>query len=251
MDLFQNPQASHEHSLKTLESISAYDDFMDGLSVICDMGCGHGLDISWWANATYVDDDNNTQKRNYKCFGVDLDTSRVTNRPPNLRLLTSDFETNQKIKPIDLLWSHDSFRYATNPLGTLKLWNQQMSTNGMIVLMVPQMVNIVYNSPVVRTFPGSYFSYNITNLLYMLAVNGFDCKDGHFIKYPNDAWIHCVAYKSDIEPMDPKSTNWYDLANKGLLPDTADKCIEKYGYLRQELLQTHWLNGQYIDWSKV
>ena len=169
----------------------------------------------------------------------------------NLKLKNADFENPLNIKKIDLLWSHDSFRYATNPLATLNLWNQQMTDNGMIVLIVPQMVNIVYNKPVVRTFPGSYFSYNITNLIYMLAVNGFDCKDGHFVKYANDPWIHCVAYKSEHTPMDPKTTSWYDLALKGLLPDTADKCVDQFGYLRQEMLQTHWLNGQYIDWSKV
>jgi hypothetical protein len=251
MDMFQTPQASHEHSLKILESIAAYDDFMDGLSVICDMGCGSGLDITWWANAVYIDDDGVPKKRNYKCYGVDLDTARVVDHPKNLKLIKSDFETAQKIKSIDLLWSHDSFRYAVNPLETLRLWNQQMTSNGMIVLTVPQMVNIVYNKPVVRTFPGSFFNYNITNLIYMLAVSGFDCKDGHFVKYPNDPWVHCIAYKSEHSPMDPKKTSWYDLVVKGLLPDSADRCIDQYGYLRQEELQTHWITGHFVDWSKV
>jgi len=252
MDLFQSPGASHQHSLQTIESIAAYDDFMDSLNVICDMGCGNGLDILWWANATYIDDSDKKQPRNYKCYGVDLNTSMVADCPDDMRLITQDFEEPLRNMPlIDLLWCHDSFRFATNPLNTLGVWNQQVNDNGMICLTVPQTVNIVYNKTVTRTFPGCYYSYNITNLLYMLAVSGFDCKDGHFVKYPNDPWIHCVAYKSEHVPMDPKKTSWYDLVSKGLLPDSADKSIDKYGYLKQEDLQTHWLNGQFIDWSKV
>lgn len=251
MDLFQSPDASHEHSLRTLTNIAAYDDFMDGLEVICDMGCGHGMDITWWANATYLDDRDKVQPRNYRCFGIDLDTSRVVDRPSNLKLIKKDFEHELKILKIDLLWSHDSFRYATNPLATMKLWNEQMNENGMIVLIVPQTTNIVYNKPVTRTFSGNYFSYNITNLIYMLAVSGFDCKGGHFMKVANDPWIHCIAYKSEHAPMDPKITSWYDLSAKGLLPDSADACIDKHGYLKQEELQTHWISGHYIDWSKV
>lgn len=251
MNLFQTPEASHQHSLQTLESIAAYDDFMDNLRTICDMGCGNGLDISWWANASYLDDDDRRRPRGYKCVGVDLNTTAVASSVPNLKLISQDFEEPLRIPPIDLLWCHDSFRYATNPLATLKLWNTQMHENGMICLIVPQTINIVYNKPVVRTFSQCYHNYTITNLLYMLAVNGFDCRDGHFVKYPNDPWIHCVAYKSEHNPMDPKKTSWYTLSEMNLLPESADKCIAKAGYLKQEELQTHWLNGQYIDWSKV
>lgn len=252
MNLFESPEASHQHSLRTLELIAGYDDYLDKLSVICDMGCGAGLDLMWWANLTYLDTEDREVRRNYKCIGVDLNTAAVpTPTPKNVVLVNRDFDLKATASGIDLLWSHDSFRYSTNPLHTLKIWNEQMNVNGMMVLIVPQMVNIVYNKPVTRTLPGSYFSYNITNLMYLLATNGFDCKDGHFVKYPGDPWIHCVVYKSDIAPMNPSVTSWYDLVEKKLLPDTADDCISKYGYLKQEVLQTHWLDGQYIDWSKV
>ena len=253
MDLFQSPDDSHTHSLRTLQSLNAYDDFMDNIQVVCDMGCGYGKDLFWWANNTYEDDHGTMQPRNYLCFGVDLDTTKIpTPRPKNVRVIQRDFEEEKVVNvPVDLVWSHDSFRYATNPLQTLKNWNAMMNENGMLVLIVPQMVNIVYRQPVVRTFPGCYFSYNITNLMYMLAVSGFDCRDGHFVKYANDPWVHCVVYKNDRGPLDPKTTSWYKLSDLGLLPKTADDCISKYGYLKQELLQTHWLDGQFIDWSKV
>lgn len=251
MDLFQTPDESHEHSLRTLTALSAYDDFMDGLTTICDMGCGHGKDILWWANTKYEDDNGNMQPRNYSCYGFDLDIARVPQPlPKNLKLFRRDIEQPLGAK-FDLIWSHDSFRYAVNPFETLKNWQQSLNDNGMLVLIVPQTVNIVYNKPVVRTFSGCYYSYNITNLMYMLAVSGFDCKDGQFTKYPNDPWIHCVVYKNDIGPLDLKTTTWYNLVDKKLLPDSADQCIAKYGYLKQEVLQTHWLDGQFIDWSKV
>ena len=69
MNLFQTPEASHQHSLQTLESIAAYDDFMENIRVVCDMGCGNGLDILWWANSTYRDDDDIPRSRNYDCYG--------------------------------------------------------------------------------------------------------------------------------------------------------------------------------------
>ena len=49
MDRFNNAHQSHEHSLKVLELVSKYDDFMDSLTSVADMGCGEGLDINWWA----------------------------------------------------------------------------------------------------------------------------------------------------------------------------------------------------------
>lgn len=252
MNIFESPEASHQHSLRTLESIAAYDDYLDNLKVICDMGCGSGLDLMWWANLTYLDDNETVLKRNYKCIGVDLDTSAIPKpHPKNVVLVNRTFDQRATASGIDLLWSHDSLRYSINPLHTLKVWYDQMTVNGMIVLIVPQTVNMVYNKPVTRTFPGCYFSYNITNLLYMLAVTGFDCKDGHFVKYAGEPWVHCVAYKSDTAPMDPSTTTWYDLVDRKLLPDSADECISKHGYLKQEVLQTHWLDGQFIDWSKV
>lgn len=251
MNIFANDQASHEHSLRTLNLLANYDDFMDSIETVIDMGCGIGNDLAWWATRTYLDDNDAERPYNFKCIGVDLDTSRTQHQLPNLEIINADFETHNFKLFADVIWSHDSFRYAINPLGTLKHWHKQLADNGMLVMIVPQTINIAYNKLSVRSLPNSFYHYSITNLLYMLAVNGFDCNAGHFVKYPNDPWVHCVAYRSDVEPMDPKTTTWYTLAEKKLLPDTAIACIDRYGYLKQEELQTHWLDRQFCNWNQL
>ena len=82
----------------------------------------------------------------------------------------------------------------------------------------------------------------------MLAVNGFDCRDSYMYKAPNDPWIHLAVYKTDIAPMDPGTTRWYDLAEKGLLHDSLIASIEKHGHLRQEDIVLPWLDR---DWYFV
>ena len=251
MNIFKTDADSHAHSLQTLNLLANYDAFMDSITSVCDMGCGAGGDIAWWATKTYIDENGSEKPYNYRCVGVDRDVSRAVYDLPNLKILQEDFEHFNPNIRTDLIWSHDSFRFAVNPLQTLKNWNTMINAGGMLVLIVPQTVNIVYNRPLVRTLPLSYFNYNITNLLYMLAVNGFDCKAGHFTKAPNDPWLQCIAYKSEHMPMDPTKTTWYDLYERDLLPQSALDMIKAFGFVKQENLQTHWIDGQFCDWTQV
>ena len=81
--------------------------------------------------------------------------------------------------------------------------------------------------------------------MYMLAVNGFDCKDAYFYRNANDPWLYAAVYKSDIAPMDPGSTSWYDLADRGLLNDSIVGSLTKHGYVKQEDLLTVWLDKDF------
>jgi hypothetical protein len=81
----------------------------------------------------------------------------------------------------------------------------------------------------------------------MLAVNGWDCNAGFFLKRPQDNWIHAIVYKSDHAPMDPKTTSWYDLVDKNLLPETAVTSIKRHGYLRQQDLVLVWIDKN-LSW---
>ena len=238
-DEFKDKYESHDHSLRVLELLSTYDSFMDSLSVIADMGCGDGLDIQWWATAESRDDP--PAPYNYTCYAIDKDVSKVDSHK-NIIPITGSFDDKLIPRKIDLLWSHNSFQYAINPLQTLKTWNEQMSVNGMLVIILPQTSNYQYNRFVNRVYDGCYFSYNVCNLLYMLAVNGFDCKDSYMYKAPNDPWVHLALYKTEVPPMDPLTTRWYDLMDKGLLHDSLAASVQKYGYLRQEDIILPWLD---------
>lgn len=80
--------------------------------------------------------------------------------------------------------------------------------------------------------------------MYMLAVNGFDCRDCYIYAQPNYGWIHFAVYKN-YEPFDYKTTSWFDLADKRLISDSAMNSLNKWGHVRQEDLMFVWLDK---DW---
>lgn len=233
------------HSMRILEQLREYDSFLESLRTICDMGCGNGEDITWWA--TLESRDEVPIPYNYRCYAVDIDQTKLNNVPDleNITKINKDF-TKSTIIPtnIDLMFSHDSLQYSTNPLETLKFWNQQMTINGMLIVSLKQDSGVEYNRYTNRTYSGCYFHYTPTNLLYMLAVNGFDCRDAYLLKEFNDPWIHMAVYKSDIAPMDPATTSWEQLCDLGLLNPTAVNSIRKHGHLRQEEIVYAWLDKE-------
>ena len=67
---FRNDQERHEHSLQTLNTLAEYDDFMESIGTLVDLGCGTGLDLEWWATRTTREDA--PQPLNIRCTGVDI-----------------------------------------------------------------------------------------------------------------------------------------------------------------------------------
>lgn len=240
---FRNPEESHAHSLETLNWLYEHDDFMMSVNTLIDLGCGSGLDLEWWATRTTRDE--NPEPLNIKCTGLDLgDTPHVAKKYSNITYQRNDFETQihtPKKGKYDVLWSHDSFQYALNPLGTLKLWHSIAEPNAMLSLIVPQTTNIEYRKLSFTQPSGCYYHYTLVNLMHMLAVSGWDCNAGFFKKSANDPWLHAVVYKSDQAPMDPK-TSWYQLADTGLLPKSAMDSINRYGFINQNDLVLPWLD---------
>jgi hypothetical protein len=45
--------------------------------------------------------------------------------------------------------------------------------------------------------------------------------------------------------MNPKTTSWYDLADKNLLNDSVVDCLNRYGYVRQEEIVVNWLDKDF------
>lgn len=242
------------HSLSVLGTLYNYDTFLESLRTICDMGCGTGDDITWWA--TLETKDEPSRPYNYKCYAVDHDQRKLDQVPnlTNIIKICKDFSQPFAVPvSIDLLWSHDSLQYSTNPLETLRAWNEQMTVNGMLVLCIPQANGVEYNKYYARTYSGCYYNFTPTNLIYMLAVNGFDCADAYLLKKFNDPWIHIAVYKSNVAPMDPKQTSWLDLVETGLLHPSVANSIYKNGYLRQEEIVYPWLDKEnyFIDWISL
>lgn len=243
MTSFSNPQESHKHSLQTLQILYEFDDFMESVGTVIDMGCGTGLDLEWWATRTTRDD--SPRPLNIKCLGVDLGNGLVlSNKYSNIHFQAQDFENPfpPNKNTFDVVWCHDAFQYATNPLATLKSWWEIMSYNGMLILILPQSTNVEFNTLAYDQRDGCYFNWTLVSLIHALAVSGFDCKSGFFLKDPTNPWLHAVVYKGDQKPRDPKSTRWYDLCDAGLIPESMQQSILKYGYARQRDLVLPWLD---------
>lgn len=244
MDRFSREVDSYEHSLSILELIYEYDSFLDNLEVICDMGCGVGQEVKWWATLETRDDP--PEPRNYKVYAVDI-KDRLdpdVRALPNVIPIERNFEESIIPVSVDLMWCHDAFQYAIDPIGTLKTWNSQMSQNGMLVMSVPLTVTLMNNRPTGKVYDHMYYCHTLPNLIYMLAVNGFDCRDAYFMKSPNSNWLHLAVYKS-TDPMDPRTTRLFDLADKNLLHDSVVYSLNKYGHLRQDDIIYPWLDKDF------
>jgi SAM-dependent methyltransferase len=235
-----------------LNLINSYDDFMDSVTSVADFGCGSGMDINWWARNEYIEyteDDNGNvfetvRPRNYKCYAVDRDLKQITPEllPDNVHLIEGNFENKLLPTKVDLIWCHNSFQYVTNPLNTLKLWNEQMVENGLLYIAMPYQTSYLNNRLVTRSHNFAYFNHNFLSMVYMLAVNGFDCRDAYFLKRRDDPWMQLAVYKTGIAPMDPAKTSWYDLAEKNLINDSMKNSLNAFGYIRQEDILYAWLD---------
>jgi SAM-dependent methyltransferase len=242
--MFRNAEESHAHSLQTLNTLFEYDDFMESINTVVDLGCGSGLDLEWWATRTTRDD--SPIPLNIQCTGVDQsDRLSLTQKYSNIRYQQTNFENNISVKKsalYDVLWCHDSFQYAINPLETLKHWWNIAADGAMLALIIPQTTNFQQRQSVFSQASGCYYHHTVVSLIHMLAVSGWDCRSGFFLKNPADSWLHAIVYKSNVPPMNPQTTTWYDLVDHKLLPESADQCVLKHGELRQQELLVPWID---------
>ncbi len=241
---FDSAEESHAHSLRTLEILQEYDDFMESISTLADMGCGSaGLDLEWWATRTTSDGE--SRSLNIQCTGVDQ-IARVDSvkKYRNIRYLRQDFEQPIMVsdKKFDVLWCHDSFQFVIDPFRTLSQWREVADQDAMLVLIVPQTTNIEFNQQDFTQRDGCYWNWTMVSLIHVLAVTGWDCASGFFYKDPQDPWLHAVVYNNGDTAYDPRTTRWYDLAEQGRLPVSARQSVERHGYLRQQDLVLPWLD---------
>lgn len=243
MGLFKNAHASHDHSLEILNMIYGYDSFLDNLKVIADMGCGQGYDTEWWA--TLMTRDDPPEPHNYQIYGVDLDVDQfetdILDANENIILIEGDFESRIIPKQVDLIWAHDSFQYARNPLACLASWKATLNENGMLIMAVPQTTYVQANRLVVANYSHQYYSYNILNLMYMLAISGFDCRDAYFYRKEGTPWLYAGVYASSHKPL-PAHATWYDLAERNLINDSVINSVNRFGYARLEDVVVSWFD---------
>ena len=234
----QNPRPS----LDILNALQEYDEFMESIGTIVDLGCGEGLDTEWWA--TRMTKDEVPKPLNIMCTGVDQISQLFAPRKyKNVSYQGVDFENfispNTKF---DVLWCHDAFQYCIDPLGTLSKWRNITNDSGMLAITIPTTITIHHRQLAFTQPSGCYYHHTMVSLIHMLATAGWDCATGFFLQRPNDLWIRAIAYKSEHEPLNPKTTNWHQLRELNLLPESAAKSVQDHNYLRQQDLVLPWLD---------
>lgn len=215
------------------------------------MGCGASEDVNWWA--TLMNNDEPPEPYNFACHAVDIDGSKLAQIPnlKNIHKYNEKFDADNLFPvPVDFIFAYDCLQYSTNPLYTLSKWNSYMNVNGMLLLSVPQHTGIEYGRQYSVGYSGCYYHYTPISLIYMLAVNGFDCRDAYLLKRFEDPWINIAVYKTDIAPMDPATTSWFDLIDKNLLHPSIVDSLNSNGFLKQEEIVMPWLNKElyFIDY---
>ena len=234
---------SHAHARLVLDHLEQYNDFMESISTVCDMGAGEGLDAEWWATREVEDESGRHIPLDIKVTALDIQ-DQLNVEHQHIKSVTANFEDSRLEEgQFDVIWCHDSFQYALDPINTLKHWWHLTRDNGMLCLQVQQTTNIKHNQQTFYQHSGVYHHHTVVNLIHMLALNGWDCRDAHFWKKMNDPWIKCVVYKTKHRPRDARHTTWYELAETELLPESAVSSINKWGFLRQQDLQLSWLDG--------
>ena len=253
MNIFADAQLSHAHSLNTLNLLYEFDDFMQSVQTVVDLGCGAGFDTEWWATRTTRDDI--PLPLDIQCVGVDkLAELPLARQYPNITYQSTDFESvvyPLESKKYDILWCHDSFQYCIDPLNTLVKWRNIVSDSGMMVIIVPNTLTIQHKKLSYYQQSGCYYHHTMVSLIHMLAMAGWDCASGFFMQDPIDNYIHAVVYQSSLPAMDPKTTGWYDLAESGLLPSSAVKSVLAHGHLQQQDLILPWLDRSLIWMGKL
>ena len=141
---FDSHQQRHAHALKFLEMLYEFDDFMESIRQVADVGAGVGLDTEWWATRTTRGD--NPEPLDIKVTAV-VDKVDKAKQYQHKNVLWQEGSVDDTQCPpahYDLIWCHDQFQYALNPLQSLKNLNSLAFKDSMLCLTVPTTTNLQY-----------------------------------------------------------------------------------------------------------
>ena len=236
-------------SRPALELLNQFDDFKLSIKNMADLGCGDGSDLEYWANMRDTNIDGTPGKYlDIGCYGVDLNCKHIEPQRHNIKYRNHDLNTNVAMLPVsvDVVWCHDVMQYIYSPVEFLGRVNSAMNMGGMLYLSVPSTINVVHHMFKNYTPPGHLNTFTITQLLYLLGLNGFDIKDYYLQKLKYDDVIQVVVYK-ERDPL-PYDTSWYAMTDMDIVSDNMREIIMRNGILGDQGLVTTWLDGTVQDY---
>jgi SAM-dependent methyltransferase len=229
--------------------LNLFDDTMwDQFLTVLDIGCGDGRHAHWWGTRRPFN-----QKEEFapftQCKAIDLF------EPSNDYKNSFEFSQGDYHKlpwskhTFDIVWSHYSLQYSTNPHKALWEWRRVLKPDGRLYLTVPShdywFKDKIYHS--VEHNWGTTFT--LANLIYMLALCGYDTSQGCYYKSKKDPFIRIdVPVNSKLKkPLDNLETSLYDLIDMSLLPPHLEQAVSRKGILRDEDFIITWSTGLVRD----
>ena len=235
-----------------MNDLEQYSSFMESIENVLDVGCGSGMDAHWWATRTMLDDNDNVIPLNIRVTAIDNQNKFDRKyKHVNIDVQQQDFEKLKfKNDSFDVIWAHDVLQYAINPLRTIREWCKIARDDAMLCLAVPETTDVIQNKVVMDQYHNEYYHWTIVNLIHMLAVNGWDCREGSFYKRRGDPWLWASVYKAPkFKKLDPRTATWFDIAEQNLLPDSVVESVNTYGYVRFQDLRLMWLDKNWQDFG--
>ena len=246
--LLDNPASSNLHSRNYLEQIFQFEEMMESIDSVLDVGCAKGHDSSYWAEAGTVDEDGNLLPLNIQVTAIDKEnTFDDEYKHENIKFVQTDWIDFQSKEQYDVIWAHNVLHQAHDPLKFLHKMNSCCNLGGMMCLSFPTTINMFYGEPDIRIYDKATHHITIVNLIHMLALSGFDCNDAYFLKQPNSNIINALVYKETDKVYNYNDISIYELND--LLPLSMQDQLSRFGYLTNKRLFLTWLTGTNIDYS--
>jgi SAM-dependent methyltransferase len=215
---------------------------------ICDFGCGDGSITQWFCNQAPFDE--NDQYANYtKVSGIDLIDSKTDKFD---RVQGDILSMPYKDDEFNMGWCHHTLQQLKDPVQGLIEIRRVMTDYSLLLLAVPQTLDMEYNRLKSKFDQYDRNYYNLPILIRHLAMSGWDCQGGYFQKLENNRNIYAVVKpaRNWNEPDDPFDLTMVDLMDRGVLPKSTHKMIQSKNYFDETALLLTWMNGTITDYSK-
>jgi hypothetical protein len=135
-------------------------------------------------------------------------------------------------------------------LGLIEM-RRVMTDYSLLFLSVPQSLDKEYNRLKTKFSQFDRVFYTLPILITHLAMAGWDCRGGYFLKEVNNRDICAVVkpMRDWKESNDPYELNMYDLMDRKVLPESTDDMIKAKGYFDETALMLKWMNGMLTDYN--
>ncbi len=252
--LLNNHQTRGLHSLRILNEIETHRDLMESINNVLDVECGTGHDTQWWATRTDLDPEDPKP--------LDIDVTAISyvdeikqeaKLLPNVEYKQTAYRFWEDVgtNKFDVVWGHCFLHKYHDWYEVLREINKVQDKDGMLCLTIPKIHNYFYNEPDYRVYPKVYNDINIVNLIYGLALAGYDCKDAYYLQEKNSNLLNFIGYKNTDDTYEPDEVTVYDLLEMERLPNSMIQQMEKFGYVSNKNLLLSWMDGTLVDYSTI